>query len=276
MLPTYKPKRLFTFGCSFTNYYWATWSNILAMYLQPDEYYNFGRMGASNYYISNMIDQADSIYNFGNDDLVVVCWSCLPREDRFVDKRWNEIFNLARGKELAKITSPEDFILRDLHEIKLVNAFLENKTNVIMFSMTDLNSKVDEFLEHKIKKHIQNLYSDTLDKVSFGMTEQIYTHWMDKTENDRKLLGYDHYYDGHPSPFEHYKFLTHLLDHDLDSDSVITVYGIQDEWIKILKYICSKDNRHHFPLSDYADYFERYEHTLKFYLPLPKSNLVLS
>ena len=68
-----KPSRLFTFGCSFTEWNWATWANILAYDLDC-EFYNFGRRGAGNFYISNLITQADSVYNFCSDDLCLTAW----------------------------------------------------------------------------------------------------------------------------------------------------------------------------------------------------------
>jgi hypothetical protein len=41
--------RLFTFGCSFTQYIWPTWADILA---REFEYYeNWGSSGAGNQYI---------------------------------------------------------------------------------------------------------------------------------------------------------------------------------------------------------------------------------
>lgn len=41
--------RLFTFGCSFTNYMWPTWADILA--IEFDSYRNWGRIGAGNHFI---------------------------------------------------------------------------------------------------------------------------------------------------------------------------------------------------------------------------------
>ena len=80
----YQPKRLFTFGCSFTHYNWGTWANCLAKELEPVEFINLGRSGAGNQYIFNMVMQADSIYNFTHEDLVVVQWTNVCREDRFI------------------------------------------------------------------------------------------------------------------------------------------------------------------------------------------------
>ena len=54
MLITLEPKRIFTFGCSFTNYLWSTWANILGYEFREAEFYNFGKSGAGNQYIFNL------------------------------------------------------------------------------------------------------------------------------------------------------------------------------------------------------------------------------
>ena len=82
-----KPKRLFTFGCSFTKFYYPTWANIIAHDLEIP-LYNYGKPGAGNQYIFNTIMQADTIYNFNKDDLIMVCWSSISREDRYKDGNW--------------------------------------------------------------------------------------------------------------------------------------------------------------------------------------------
>ena len=58
------PKRLFTFGCSFTDYRWATWANILAYELDC-EFHNFGKSGAGNQFqLAHMCTQTKARYLF--------------------------------------------------------------------------------------------------------------------------------------------------------------------------------------------------------------------
>ena len=78
---------LITFGCSFTKYSWGTWANILAKELEPVEYINLGKSGAGNQYIFNMLMQADAVYDFTHEDLVVVQWTNVCREDRYIPQK---------------------------------------------------------------------------------------------------------------------------------------------------------------------------------------------
>ena len=46
-------KRLFTFGCSFTQWKWPTWADYIG--INFDEYYNAGQAGSDNKHILNHI-----------------------------------------------------------------------------------------------------------------------------------------------------------------------------------------------------------------------------
>ena len=48
-----KYKRLFVFGCSFTQYRWPTWADIIAKDNPHLEYFNTANSGAGNLYIFN-------------------------------------------------------------------------------------------------------------------------------------------------------------------------------------------------------------------------------
>jgi hypothetical protein len=65
--------RLFTFGCSFTNYRWSTWADCLAP--EFDYFENWGQSGAGNHYIFNSMMEADQRHQFDEGDTVIVCWT---------------------------------------------------------------------------------------------------------------------------------------------------------------------------------------------------------
>ena len=69
--------RLFTFGCSYTRYAYATWADLIGV--NYDNFYNFGRGGASNTYIMNKFVEADTMFNFGPEDTVIVMLTGIGR-----------------------------------------------------------------------------------------------------------------------------------------------------------------------------------------------------
>jgi len=90
-----KYKRFFAFGCSFTNYFWPTWADIIAHDLQiPSQ--NWGISGLGNVAIATRMIECDIKNTFTPDDLIVVLWSTWHREDRFLNNDWTlcgNVFN---------------------------------------------------------------------------------------------------------------------------------------------------------------------------------------
>lgn len=86
--------RFFSFGCSWTKWFWPTWSDIIAKDLDI-QYENWGRAGSGNQGIQSKFVEANNINNFIDTDLVLLQWSGWNREDRF-NNGWNfggNIFN---------------------------------------------------------------------------------------------------------------------------------------------------------------------------------------
>jgi hypothetical protein len=79
--------RLFAFGCSFTQYMWPTWADIIA-YDLGIEYYNYGIAGLGNVGIQHRIIEADIKHTFTDDDIILIMWTSWCREDRVKNCRW--------------------------------------------------------------------------------------------------------------------------------------------------------------------------------------------
>lgn len=116
-------KRLFTFGCSFTEYFYPTWANILAYDLGVESK-NLAQAGLGNVGIFHRIVEADLKFNFTDDDFIFVFWSSWSREDRIKDFRWN-----TSGSVLRKDNSVYDltFVKRYWDE---VNDVVKNCTAI--------------------------------------------------------------------------------------------------------------------------------------------------
>lgn len=72
-------RRLFTFGCSYTNYKWQTWADIIGT--QFTEYQNWGKPGAGNFYISSNLYECHSVNKITKDDVVLIMFSSIDRFD---------------------------------------------------------------------------------------------------------------------------------------------------------------------------------------------------
>ena len=79
--------RLITFGCSFTDYSWPTWADIIARDLDC-EYENWAIGGGGNQQIARRVMYRDQHLGWQEDDVVMIQWTSITREDRFMDNRW--------------------------------------------------------------------------------------------------------------------------------------------------------------------------------------------
>lgn len=72
--------RLFTFGCSYTQWYWPTWADIIAADLQVP-FQNWGHAGTGNVAIASNMLECDLKNKFTSNDLIIVNWSSWHRID---------------------------------------------------------------------------------------------------------------------------------------------------------------------------------------------------
>lgn len=87
-------RRLFTFGCSFTHYYWPCWPEILDRELTDTQVYNYGLAGIGNVGISYRIMEADVKHKFTPDDEIMILWTSWNREDRILGEGFAQYGNV--------------------------------------------------------------------------------------------------------------------------------------------------------------------------------------
>ena len=239
-----KYKRFFAFGCSFTNYKWLTWADIIG---NDIEYYeNWGQPGAGNHFIFNSIMEADARHRFTKDDLVIVFWSPKEREDRYSNNEWLIASSSSQeriyGKDWVKKFGVDfrGFLIRDLAYIKSIQTILENKecdwanfTWYEFFNSTELrdpfkNSKDKESLLHLWKKKSQEVFQggdiadffDDRDVIElyqdvFTNIDATYKWYNDGRLKERSVPDNDL----HPTPEEALGFLDWIWPNNTLSDS---------------------------------------------------------
>ena len=95
--------RIFAFGCSLTQYFYPTWADILIHQYRNRgwEGSNWARSGAGNNYINMRLWEANTIHKFNQDDIILLQWSSMFREDRYhMGKGWwtpGNFSNLTQG-----------------------------------------------------------------------------------------------------------------------------------------------------------------------------------
>ena len=204
--------RLFTFGCSFTNYRWSTWADCLAP--EFDSFENWGQSGAGNEFIFNSVMEADQRQQFGPQDTVMVCWTTSIREDRYVNERWHTLGNMFScpiyNKDyLATHVDERGLLIKTLAYIKAVKTLLENRQVQWKFLSVD---QVDSL----------NIYQDVIDSIAPSYHDVLFKNgWPDRNG------------DPHPSPAEHLAYLDTVLPGWVTKESTRVI--MQQESINLNK-----------------------------------------
>lgn len=240
------PKRFFAFGCSFTNYNWSTWADIVAEELKVP-YYNYGRGGAGNQYIFNTIMQADALYNFNEDDLVMICWTNIAREDRYTKGGWITPGNIFTQSQydadfIKKWVEPTGCAIRDFAFIKSITDFLELKNiphhqmKMMDFDIIDQwvpTSKLEN--EQWISNLLVDMYQPVLNKIHESFYKVLWNNDVNfKLDTDRKLIG-NLFCDGHPFPYEALTYLQHLFNHQFANETISAVLATNTAVVQLLK-----------------------------------------
>jgi hypothetical protein len=130
-LDTKKYKRFFAFGCSFTNYIWLTWADIIGKEIEI--YENWAEQSSGNYFIFNSFIEADARYDFNENDLVIIFWTTKEREDRYHNNQWIHATTQSQkkiyGNKWFKKFSLDyrSYLIRDLSYMKSVQTILKHK-----------------------------------------------------------------------------------------------------------------------------------------------------
>lgn len=247
-------KRIFTFGCSFTRYAWSTWPEIVAYDLKVP-FYNYGKSGAGNQYIANTIAQANITHQFTKDDLIMVAWTSVCREDRWRKNNWvntGNIYtqNFFNEKFIREWADPLGYMVRDFATIHLVHNLLKNvECQYHILSMADITVQIDQgdprlpdFLENKNYNDLCKLYEKDLTKIMPSFFKTLWNNdiYHNKLIPDELELG-KLFSDGHPNPKEHFVYLQKIFFNHQFKDSTKDQVDRAQENFK--KFIIDNSNK---------------------------------
>lgn len=230
-----QPKRLFTFGCSFTGYTWTMWPELL-QYEFACKLYNYGVTGASNHYIAKTILEADQVHQFKNDDLILICWTSLYRQETIRLGKWL----LSGSLDNNPTFTPSSIVYQHDNEywqmasyslIKSVDDFLAaKKVNYNMFSIQDLRKYLGfnntPGLDSQLSLHLVDLYSQTLNKIAPSYNTVLYS---DNLANKQRYNIKQHFAfrDYHPLPLEHLNYFERIFGYTFADKTKKTANQVQ-------------------------------------------------
>ena len=201
--------RLLASGCSYTDYYWTTWADVLGAEFK--EYRQVGQGGCDNAFIARSI-----VDNARPNDVVVVMWSSYDRWSFYSDQlqpvpknsnnHWNFIGSLARWDKqfyvkyyhrVERFQTTMDYVqLVDLHS--QANGYTVYHFSAFPFFLAETEKDIDpRLLEIYNKYNIKNNYLTC--KVSLQEF---------RDQNYNLIING---YDPHPTPLCHWDYAEQII-----------------------------------------------------------------
>lgn len=219
-----QPSRLFTFGCSFTDYAWPTWNDIVALDLNVPQYFNYGKVGAGNQFIANAVVQANIEHKFKHDDLIIICWTNVFRNDRWHNGKWITEGNISgQDKTLAldQLHRTNEFLIKDSAIMELTIGYLNNLPCVTRhLSMCDIPNTLNQVQQDLASirwpndkdNEFYNLIRKRFESVYLKLLPSFYNIIFDNKFDNLAKCQYQDTDDYHPQLKYHLEYLQKVFD----------------------------------------------------------------
>jgi len=239
--------RIFTFGCSFTDYSWPTWADII---LYGNLGYNLGRSGAGYDYILYRIVEADRKFKFTQDDIIIIVLTQPIRLDILLNDE-NDLYWITKGNALShfsdyndKIFSIDGLLFKSYNNIILMNQYLSSKRlNYIFGSISDLFESpegINNILLDNILYETNELITYVKQNIEIKlMSFDKYLSVDGKLWDFTKIYEFEKFNDYHPRPRMYFNWINDVLLKCVDIDVKATIEDIEniENAIDDIKYL---------------------------------------
>jgi hypothetical protein len=198
-------KRCFAFGCSYTKYRWPTWADVIGENFHF--YKNYGRGGASNLYILQKFIQANDLYKFTKDDVILVMLTGFGRFTYYENNALHTHGEIRSWYHSTQNPSMGKFLDSGIwtEDLGATNSYIAAKTIKELLTHIGCEYKIhlaidnshfikhpSRFLQTEIALHFAEKFYSVLD-ITWSMDE-----WMKQRYND------DDYYKFDDEPHDHH------------------------------------------------------------------------
>jgi hypothetical protein len=238
--------RCFAFGCSYTQYAYATWADYLGANF--DEYYNYSRAGASNTFVMNRLVEANSVFQFDPaTDYVVVMLTGFGRFSYLLTDHNNNSTWVTEGDLYSYYAHTKDaaagWLLKNIWNEKwaVYMSWVATKAIKDILASKKIPHKIlmgidnSHYMEETATKwgHTHVLQQETIDKVKeiyeiIDVSES-YDQWMMPRYTTKDYPVWKDYgksrIDGHPSQRIHYEYFKEIFP-EYATDKSLNVFNL--------------------------------------------------
>lgn len=248
--------RIFTFGCSFTDYQWPTWADII---LYDNEGFNMGVSGSGNVSMFYRIMEADRKYRFTNEDQIIVMFTTPIRWDLITGTPpiflgYGQVTSVDKiAKYENELFSIEGLCFQSFYSILAIKNYLESKNVKYLFGgILNIFEDLDNYFKLiEINEELKKLISHVKTEVKFelpSMYDFLIREGYIKNRSWGITKKWDGYNDYHPRPHQYYDFVVKEIQPKISFDLKIST----DKINQIEQEIDSNNN-----MIDYMDFFSK-------------------
>lgn len=232
--------RIFTFGCSFTQYCWPTWADII---LKGNEGYNLGICGGGHDMILYRLMEANRKFRFTKDDKIIVIFTTPLRWDLIYDVNkkleWSMHGNITSSllsPYLNKLFCIDGLVHHSFYNMLIIDNYLKKEgLNYLLGSLDDIFQKNNGHILYKkdtieLIDYVKN--SINLDLTSFHNYLENGKYWMPSKKWDDNV-------DHHPRTIQHFEWVKNVLLKKLDIKLNVT----EEEILEIENVITTHTNQ---------------------------------
>lgn len=222
--------RLFTFGCSYTGCWFATWADLIGPNFK--EFYNFGRGGACNTYIMSKFIEADNLFNFTEKDHVIVMFTGVSRFSFYSKTGWvcnGNVYHPGVDQGFVNNMWTLDWgIYNSWIAINVIKKLLDLKKVNYKFLTSIDNHTIYSSFENEIKDSSKKYYSEFLDLLNDKESLDVWKNKKYKYPEDYYRFEHQQYEDGHPTQLMHYEFVKEKLP-EFDTDTTKRTFELAEK-----------------------------------------------
>lgn len=223
--------KLWGFGCSFTNYCWPTWCDILGQDLFAGNYVNYGLSGADAHTINLRLQQAINTGNIKSSDTVICVWSTTHRFNTYLNQPDGFLLNCAGNIYNSKIYKQyPEFVHEHLDDhnmlYRTVSAISSAYYSLLavgcdfqFYAMNPVHRPdelmTDDTVEHSLS-HILAEFATPLQAIrATYLTDYFRSNWDNRPW---RQPGTTDRLDTHPLPVEHAEFVAEHMGYAVNPD----------------------------------------------------------
>lgn len=200
---------------------WPTWADIISS--EVKESYNYGRCAAGNFFIYQSLIEAIIRHKIDKNDLVMIMFSNVTREDRFVKARggWitpgNLYFQTEYDEEfLKKYLCDHGYLMRDLnlvHGCKLALDSIECDYELMSIVPFNSSRSDDQLMDNNVD-YLLDFYRPVIAELHPSVLDLVFSgNWNNNKPRPTYSVTWrtEQIQDNHPIPVEHLSYLTRLF-----------------------------------------------------------------